>query len=257
MGPANVVVRLLCARFLRGRDGQHVIIPGGDPRHDAHVASCRAAIQWRSEADLVPASVEFRIDWELLKHSPDLFKLQPPGKTLNQRENNYQALMKVLKDKQMMARFQVKKWTNWGAINVPEEWMLERFDSSRKVTRVYEGKTMSIKPLSQVTAVAVPQNAEVVDKRVRSLSRGINSVGYNISDGQILELNSPALAALTAKKASRNMHVRPPDLQQRRGLFIGAVLAILLSPLAVMMVRQARRNKQRLSPLSVTEMKQT
>jgi hypothetical protein len=245
--------------YLRDREGKHVIIPGGDPRHDAHVAACRASMLWRSEEDISPTNVVFRIDWELLTQAPNAFKLQPPGRTLNEREDRFQALMQVLKEGQMMARFQVKKWISFEKINVPEEWVLERFDSSERVARIYEGKTTSIKPLSRNPSVTIPETAEVVDKRVRSISDGINYVTYSISNGQILELKSPDLGALTARRVSKNMYVRPPDLWRKRALFIALITVILLSPLAVMLVRQFRQNKQRVSGKAVSgnEMKQT
>ncbi len=249
-----------CAQeYLRGRDGQHVIIPGGDPRHDPHVAACRATIQWRSQDDIAPASVEFRVDPELLQQAPAFFKLQPPGKILDAREERYQALMKVLKKEQLMGRFQVKKWISFEKMNVPEEWTLERHDSSGKVTRIYEGKTTAVKPLSGSTPLILPENAHVVDKRVRSVAEGINWVNYSVSNGQFLEWKSPALAALAARRISRNQHVRPPDLWLRRTMFSTAIAAILFAPVGVMLLRKIRRKKQQVSERTVSgkELKQT
>jgi hypothetical protein len=234
---------IYCAKnYLLQRQGQPVILPFGDARADSYVHGCRFNGKWLSDSQSCPDTAEFSFDSQLFQDGIKQLSFESDATYLKDREKQFMDYSHGNTNGEVLARFQVTEWADAGGLKIPTAWNLDLYwyamhsfqctGTARNIQINHE--TVNFPVLSKI--------AVITDKRVRNAGFAINSVHYQITDGQIPK--SIQDIKIPKSSVNNNFTQMPPDLKKTRAFFTILILATIIVPLPFLLRRKRPPSSQ-------------
>ena len=224
--------------YLREREGQPVVLLYGDTRSDPSVYGCRMTTKWRSDIDLCPQAANFTFDADLFQENVKQLSIQPSGTFLDDRQKQVEQFSSNHTNGQLIATFKVLRWADNLQIGIPIKWEYNLYWYGQNMVRCI-GEADNVKTTeTEVVLPNLPLAAKITDKRVRSVSKGINNSIYLLTDGNIPNVQGVDLSK-AMRMAPRTSSQTPPNSAKIRVFFILIMIAVGIIPLVIYMRKKA------------------
>ena len=224
-----------CGRsVVRGSEGEPVPLLYGDTRTDSSVHGCRMRAEWRADSDLCPEVAKFLFAKDLFQVGIEQLSIEPPGDYLDDRLKQADRFLKHHENGQVIGKFQVLQWTDNLPYGTPIEWEYNLYWYGQNMIKCV-GKAANIRFTDErIQLPDLSSTTKIVDKRVRSASKGINHSIYSITNGNVPDVHDVDVGRdVRSVQRTRSLNSQPSKSGKLRAFIISTIIAAGLIPLAI------------------------